>query len=530
MPGAIFANGGPPGPPIVPPGSPPAQTNALFAGLCSQPRAHVPGLSVGGAPLLGAGYVGGPPGPYNAANMGKPGYLGSNSPRIWFDLAATQTGNIDTTYASGPDFARNDGFGGSVTGVYHFANGMDLKSITGYRQIKWNIGTDLDGTPETLAEVTDAQHQWQVSQEFQLLGKAFDGNLNYVGGLYYFKEGGYVHDYVPFEDILFVYDVANDVQNEDYAAFINFDYRLSNFGFSAGGRYTHVKTSFLGGQSDLNSFPFGSTLWPIVFGTPYNRYFPPIPDSQSWDIFDPKLGVQYHFSPAVMAYASWAKGFKQGGWTTRLQSGITDPAAARFSPEYSETYELGLKSEMFNRRLQANAAVYYTNYDGIQLNIQQGISPVYTNAGNAKIKGAELELQWLVGGGLQINVSGDYIDAYYTSVNSYANIPQSLNPDGSNNCPATGLVATATTPSGLCVSATGRDGAGCAAPEDAEVEGLDLAELRLRDAEHGHAASACGLHLHLGDLERRVEHPGAAAARLEAAGCIDSLPLAGWRA
>jgi len=298
--------------------------------------------------------------------------------------------------------------------------------------------------------VTDAQHQWQVSQEFQLLGKALNDNLNYVGGLYYFKEAGYVHDYVPFEDILFVYDVANDVQNEDYAAFLNFDYRLGNWGFTAGGRYTHVKTDFLGGQSDLNSFPLGSTLFPIVTGQPYLRYFPPIPDSQSWDIFDPKLGIQYHFSPDVMAYASWAKGFKQGGWTTRLQATITDPTQARFSPEYSETYELGLKSEMFNHRLLANAAVYYTNYDGIQLNIQQGISPVYTNAGNAKIKGAELELQWVVGGGLQINVSGDYIDAYYTAVNSYANIPQSLNPDGSNNCPATGLVAQPPPPHPAC--------------------------------------------------------------------------------
>jgi iron complex outermembrane recepter protein len=431
LPAAIQASGGPPT--FVP-------VNALFAGVCSQPRAHVPGLSVGGAPLVGAGYVGGPAGPYNINNHPGTSYLGTNQPRIWFDLAATQTGNIDTTYSTGPDFARNDVFGGSVTGVYHFGNGMDLKSITGYRQIKWNIGTDLDGTPETLQEVTDAQHQWQVSQEFQLLGKALDGNLNYVGGLYYFKEAGYVHDYVPFEDILFVYDVANDIQNEDYAAFINLDYRLSNWGFSAGGRYTHVKTNFLGGQSDLNSFPLGSTLYPIVTGLPYLRYFPAIPDSQSWDIFDPKLGIQYHFSPDLMAYASWAKGFKQGGWTTRLSAVITDPTFARFSPEYSSTYELGLKSEWFNRRVLANAAVYYTDYTGIQLNVQQGISPVYTNAGNAKIKGAELELQWLVGGGLQINVSGDYIDAYYTYVNPNANIPQQILPDGTNVCPATAIV------------------------------------------------------------------------------------------
>src|SRR4029077_18551380 len=163
---------------------------SFFVGMCTNPRARVPGLSIGGAPLLGAGYVGGPVGPYNAGNTGGVPYLGSNSPRLWFDYAATNTGHLDTTYANGPDFARNDAFGGSITAVYDLGNQLTLKSISGYRQIKWNIGTDLDGTPETLQEVTDAQHQWQVSQEFQLLGKALDNKLNYVGGLYYFKEAG----------------------------------------------------------------------------------------------------------------------------------------------------------------------------------------------------------------------------------------------------------------------------------------------------------------------------------------------------
>ena len=228
-----------------------------FAGLCSQPRAHVPGLSTGGAPLLGAGYVGGPPGPYNSGNIaaGLP-YLGSNSPRLWFDYNATNTGNLNTTYANGPDFARHDQFGGSVTGVYDLSDDLTLKSITGYRQIKWNIGTDLDGTPETLQEVTDAQHQWQVSQEFQLLGKALDNRLNYVGGLYYFKEGGYVHDYVPFESLLYVYDVANDVDNKDYAAFFHADYNLTDhWGFTAGGRYTE-------GEGQLPRWPERPELLP----------------------------------------------------------------------------------------------------------------------------------------------------------------------------------------------------------------------------------------------------------------------------
>jgi iron complex outermembrane receptor protein len=439
--------------------------NLLFSGVCSQPRAHVPGLSTGGAPLLGTGFVGtgvsnGAPGIYNPllnAGTAGAGYLGSNQPRLFFDYAATNTGSIDKTYATGPDFARNDVFGFSVTGAYSLNENLLLKSITGYRQIKWNIGTDLDGTPETLLEVTDAQHQWQASQEFQLVGKAFDNKLNYVTGLYYFKEAGYVHDYVPFEGILYIYDVSNDVENVNYAAFLHADYNLNDhLGFTVGGRYTAAQAYFVGGQSDLNSFPFGSFCWQNACGpnppftniipnaatpgTPYYRYFPATPDSQSWHIFDPTLGVQWHFTPDVMAYASWGKGFKAGGWTTRLSALIPTSKAAEYGPEQSKTYEVGLKSAWFNRHLIANAAVFYTDYKAIQLNIQQGISPVYTNAGNAKIKGGELEFQSVIGNtGLRLNGALAYIDAYYTYVNPNANIPEYALPEGTTVCPTTAI-------------------------------------------------------------------------------------------
>ena len=425
LPAAIFANGGPP-PAAVAAGAAPN-----FGLGCSNPRARIPGVSIGGAALLGAGYVGGPPGPYNYNNHPGTAYLGTNQPRIYDSFAATDTGNIDTTYADGPDFARNNVFGFAGTAVYDLNDTTQIKSISAYRQITWNIGTDLDGTPETLQEVTDEQHQFQVSEEAQLLGKAFDNRLNYVAGLYFFKEFGHVHDWVPFESLLYVADLANDVDNKDYAAFFHGDYKLNDsWSFTAGGRFTDVQSTFLGGQADLNDFPY--------FGGPDTifRYFPNIPDSQSWHIFDPTLGVQYHISDDVMSYLSWSKGFKQGGWTTRLSAAITSPADARFQPEYSSTYELGLKSELLDHHLLVNGAVYYTDYKGIQLNIQEGISPVYVNAGDAKIKGAELETQFLVGGGLQLNATASYIDAYYTSVNPNANFPQYALPDGTTVCPA----------------------------------------------------------------------------------------------
>jgi iron complex outermembrane receptor protein len=427
--------------------------NAGFAGLCSSLRAHVPGISTGGAALLGAGYVGGPAGPFNYATYltNPSAYLGSQQPRLYDYPGANQTGNIDTTYANGPDFANNDYFGFSLTAQHQFNDDLSLKSISGYRQIAWRVGGDLDGTPETLQEVTDHQHQWQVSQEFQLNGKAFNDALNYVGGLYYFEEAGFVHDYVPFESLLYVYDIQNDANNKNAAAFVHGDYKLTDqWSFTAGGRFTRVTEEFIGGQGDLNCFPYGSAACGPVLGPQgyafqlgggtVDRYFPIGDNRQTWNVFDPTLATQFHINDDMMAYLSWGKGFKAGGWTTRLSANVPSATDAQFSPEYTKTWELGLKSEWLNHHLKANAAVFYTDYTGIQLDIQQGISPVYTNAGNAKIKGAELDLQAVVGGGLSLNLSGSYIDAYYTYVNPLANIPQEIIPPlGLNECPSTGI-------------------------------------------------------------------------------------------
>src|SRR5581483_4650102 len=74
---------------------------------------------------------------------------------------------------------------------------------------------------------------------------------------------------------------------------------------------------------------------------------------------------------------------------------------------------------------------------------------VYTNAGDAKIKGAELEIQSVLPGGLHLNAAASYIDAYYTYVNPNANIPETILPNGENECPATAPGICAINPPGL---------------------------------------------------------------------------------
>jgi iron complex outermembrane receptor protein len=417
----------------------PVVTNTA-TGVCG-PRAVVPGLSSGGPPLAGAGYVNGPGG-----NL-----LLSNSPRIYWNFPNTQTGSIDKTYSNGVSFAKNDAFGVAVTGDWQLGDGLAFKSITGYRQINWRVGVDLDGLPEQIQEVTDHQHQYQVSQEFQLNGKAFGDRLNYVTGLYYFKEAGYVHDYVPFQGILYVYDIANDVDTKSYAAYFHTDYKLTDaFSLTVGGRYSREQKHFIGGQADLNGFtykisgcnppsdPANAHLDPNippgvtcqqalgfpVAGQPL-RYFPDGTQEQTFNVFTPKFGAQYQITNDVMVYASWSKGFKSGGWTTRLSAPISSGDQAEFGPEFAKTTELGVKSELFERRVLINSAIFYTEYDGIQLNFQEGASPVLHNAGNARIKGIEVESQAILGAGFSFNLAGGYIDAKYTKIAPEVGIPLS---------------------------------------------------------------------------------------------------------
>jgi iron complex outermembrane recepter protein len=92
------------------------------------------------------------------------------------------------------------------------------------------------------------------------------------------------------------------------------------------------------------------------------------------------------------------------------------PTAPDFGPEKAQTWELGAKSQWLDNRLQLNGAVFNTNYTGIQLNFQQGVSPTIQNAGNARIRGFELEMTAVAAEGLTITSSIGYLDAKYKDV------------------------------------------------------------------------------------------------------------------
>ncbi|MBU6443442.1 MAG: TonB-dependent receptor [Alphaproteobacteria bacterium] len=368
---------------------------------------------------------------------GLPPLAGSNLMPI--TAAATQTGNIDTTYANGPNFAKVDNVGFGLTLEYQLNEDMTLKSITGYRHINWNIGTDQDGAANNgmWLDIMDKQEQSQESEELQLTGKAFGSRLHYVAGVFYFHESGFVHDWVPFDGGLLMVDGNNLMDTTSYAGYAHADYEVTDkLGITVGARYSYDHKRFMGEQIDQNGLSYkASGCYPPtasaallgapafltcqevlgfpVAGQPF-RYFPAGWNTQDFYNFSPTAGVQYHLTDDKMVYFSWSKGYKDGGWTTRLSQPISDARAAAFAPEKAETYEVGLKSEWLDHRLLANIAAFYTNYSNIQLNQQIGASPTIKNLGDAIIDGVEVESQAILGGGFTVHGSLGYINDYYT--------------------------------------------------------------------------------------------------------------------
>jgi iron complex outermembrane receptor protein len=134
---------------------------------------------------------------------------------------------------------------------------------------------------------------------------------------------------------------------------------------------------------------------------------------------DYRLNAMYEITPDISAYAQWSTGFKGGGINPRP---FYAQQVLPFGPETLESYELGLKTDLFDRLLRVNVAGFYSNYNDIQLALsvcpQAGEAfsrpcALPANAGDASVKGIEVETSIRPADGFLIDGAFSYTDFDY---------------------------------------------------------------------------------------------------------------------
>ncbi len=117
---------------------------------------------------------------------------------------------------------------------------------------------------------------------------------------------------------------------------------------------------------------------------------------EDWDEFTPRVGLRFQLNDDVMLYATYSAGYRAGGFNGRVES--VENATTPYDHETVDNYELGWKSEWFDRRLQLNGAVFYMDYENKQEELQlpsdtsgTGQVTLVINASTADITGLELE-------------------------------------------------------------------------------------------------------------------------------------------
>jgi len=302
---------------------------------------------------------------------------------------------------------------------------LELTSITAFEHFTRDGWTDSDNTPLELQRSYSYADSQQWSQELRLASPRSD-RLNWVLGFHYFNEdlesknanAALPNVYVP----SYYNNVSYDQKTESYAIFGSTTYNFTDdFSLTAGLRWTReTKDIDLERLVNRGAASFGDGHWwqpgnvetPLIVNATQD-------ESNTWSDYSWDLTPEYRISDNARAYFRYARGFRSGGYN----AGVTSQATvAKVDPEYLTSYELGLKSEWFDGRLNANASVFYYDYKDIQLNIvtavnNQTVSRL-ANGAQGEAYGAEFELEAIPVQNLHVNFGLGLLHTEFTDYTS----------------------------------------------------------------------------------------------------------------
>ena len=354
---------------------------------------------------------------------GRPFFLPGVSPTgvpLPADVGLDRSADRSQNFVSTPPINDVDNFGLSMNIRAELTDSLLLRSITSWRSYEEQTFNDFDGSAYVLYDNSNAIDQEQFSQELQLAGD-FGDTAQFLLGAYYFKED--VSNRVELctgttaprgvdRCLRSINDIALDI--ESFAVFGQASVALTDWLEVFGGARWTSETKTQSFLSILDNTDGVVTLLPPFVMPPPGTTRVALPFTtveNTFEAFTPKVGVNVELNENIRLFASFSEGFKSGGFTGRPSNALIEP----YDPETVESWEIGFKSELLDRRLRLNGSVFTSDYKDIQLLVFTPISGLFEtrNAGDARIRGFELEANARIKDGFNIYANVGHLDAQY---------------------------------------------------------------------------------------------------------------------
>ncbi|MCX2980450.1 TonB-dependent receptor [Halieaceae bacterium IMCC14734] len=346
-------------------------------------------------------------------------YVNENQPgdfscSIYGDCASTTTDNKDQNSANGTNFSDNEYDTYILTANYDF-DSMLLTYIGSKRDMDEQNMQHFDAGPADMLEMNFFNIWEQESHELRLTSQ-LDGPFQFVAGLYMFDvdyeqrwDVAHLHyTLVPGLTPTTLSSNGQSQQTESIAAFISADWDITEkFTLTVGGRYTEEEKDFVGGN--------GGVFYDPAAGDPIPALFEPVNYDDKWEEFTPSVSGRYQINDDHMVWASYAEGFKSGGFFGRQANFDLD---ASFEPEYVDNYELGLKSTFMDGAMTFNSTIFFSDYQDKQESIlipvdSTNVATVVRNASTEEIFGLEFDLNYQITANWFMRANYGYLDASY---------------------------------------------------------------------------------------------------------------------
>ncbi len=278
----------------------------------------------------------------------------------------------------------------------YYGRHYNFTSITAFVNYHiWLPGRfDFDFSPDQLISFTTWSKQNQLTQEFRFSSPANAKKFKWTAGSFLFGERSenssttyFDQDYALFDPNAPYSSIANGRRSAYGIAFYGqATYAVTpKFDITAGTRYDVERRELTQSSASEKN----GAITPLTFDSTAKKTF---------NAFTPKVILSYKLTDKSMLYASYAKGFRVGGFN------FGSPTNPTYKPEKSDNYELGIKNALLNNRLKINLTAFYFQQKDQQVSTSQdGINYATLNVGDMDNYGLELEASALPAKNLQID-------------------------------------------------------------------------------------------------------------------------------